>query len=128
MKEKEMLYQIRDLIQDRKSFLTKDEEDNIIIKKDIKALNQILNNYKSLKGCCKKLNKKVKNQASSLTFLFNKFKKINKLKDQLIQLEQYVKQNIELCYSNEDCTQEQFNIWNDIDTRIQELKEKYYGQ
>lgn len=49
MSEEEMLSQIKDLINDRKSFISDDEETSEIFKKDINALEQILNNYENYK-------------------------------------------------------------------------------
>lgn len=44
-----MLSQIKDLINDRKSFISDDEETSEIFKRDVNALEQILNNYENYK-------------------------------------------------------------------------------
>ena len=49
MDEEEMISQIKDLISDRKSFITEDEETSEIFKKDVAALEMILDKYKLLK-------------------------------------------------------------------------------
>ena len=49
MSEEEMLSQIKDLINDRKSFISDDEETSEIFKRDVNALEQILNNYENYK-------------------------------------------------------------------------------
>ncbi len=48
MSEKEMVEQIKSLISDRKSFITKDK-DSEIFKKDAEALEKILDEYETLK-------------------------------------------------------------------------------
>ena len=49
MTEEEMILQIKDLISDRKSFITDDEESSAIFKKDVEALEMILDKYSKLK-------------------------------------------------------------------------------
>lgn len=49
MNEEEMISQIKDLISDRKTFITDDEETSEIFKKDIEALEMILDKYNMLK-------------------------------------------------------------------------------
>lgn len=49
MTEKEMLNQLNSLIDDRKSFITNDKETSKIFEKDVKALEQIINDYKIIK-------------------------------------------------------------------------------
>ncbi len=51
MNEEEAINQIHDLIKDRESFITKDEESNDVFRKDIKALKWILNSYEHDKIC-----------------------------------------------------------------------------
>lgn len=53
MAEEEMLLQIKDLISDRKSFITDDEETSEIFKKDVEALEMILDKYSKLKELTK---------------------------------------------------------------------------
>lgn len=48
MSEEEMISQIKDLISDRKSFITDDEECSEIFKKDVIALEMILDKYNLL--------------------------------------------------------------------------------
>ena len=49
MSEKEMISQIKDLISDRKTFITDDDETSEIFKKDVTALEMILDKYNLLK-------------------------------------------------------------------------------
>ena len=49
MNEKEMLNQLNDLLDDRKCFFINDNEASEIFKKDVKALELIINNYKKTK-------------------------------------------------------------------------------
>ena len=49
MTEEEMISQLKDLISDRKSFITNDEESSEIFKKDVEALEMILDKYSKLK-------------------------------------------------------------------------------
>lgn len=49
MTEEEMILQIKDLISDRKSFITNDEESSEIFKKDVEALEMILYKYINLR-------------------------------------------------------------------------------
>lgn len=49
MNEIEMFEQLNSLIDDRKSFITNDKETSKIFEKDVKALEQIINNYKTIK-------------------------------------------------------------------------------
>lgn len=50
MNEKEMLDQLNSLIEDRKSFLTDNNEMNEVFINDIVALNLIISKYKELKS------------------------------------------------------------------------------
>lgn len=49
MTEEEMFEQLNDLIRDRNSFIGSDEESNVIYRKDIEALKQVMNGYKEFK-------------------------------------------------------------------------------
>ena len=49
MTEEEMISQLKDLISDRKSFISNDEESSEIFKKDVEALEMILDKYSKLK-------------------------------------------------------------------------------
>lgn len=49
MSEEEMISQLKDLISDRKSFITDDEETSEVFKKDAEALEMILDKYSKLK-------------------------------------------------------------------------------
>lgn len=49
MSEEEMISQINDLIEDRKSFITEDEETSEVFKKDVAALEMILDKYNKQK-------------------------------------------------------------------------------
>ncbi len=49
MTEEEMISQLKDLTSDRKSFITNDEESSKIFKKDVEALEMILDKYSKLK-------------------------------------------------------------------------------
>lgn len=57
MNEKEMLEQLHGLIEDRKAFITDDLEDSEIFRKDLVALEIIIENYKHLKQEIKSVNK-----------------------------------------------------------------------
>lgn len=46
MNEEEMFEQLNDLINDRNSLIGSDEETNVIYKKDIQALKQVIKGYK----------------------------------------------------------------------------------
>ena len=50
MNEKEMLDQLNSLINDRKSFITNDKETSEVFEKDVMALEQIINDYKTIKA------------------------------------------------------------------------------
>ena len=49
MNEEEMFEQLNYLIRDRNSFIGSDEELNVIYRKDIEALKQVMNGYKEFK-------------------------------------------------------------------------------
>ena len=49
MSEEEMILQINSLIEDRKSFITEDEETSEVFKKDVAALEMILDKYNKQK-------------------------------------------------------------------------------
>lgn len=58
MNEEEMISQIKELISDRKSFITDDEETSEIFKKDVAALEMIIDKYNMLKESKERLNNK----------------------------------------------------------------------
>ncbi len=49
MSEEKMISQIKDLIEDRKSFITDDEETSKVFKEDVAALEMILDKYNKQK-------------------------------------------------------------------------------
>lgn len=62
MSKEEMITQIKDLILDRKSFITDDEETSEIFKKDVEALERSLKEIERLNNIINELEKWLKNK------------------------------------------------------------------
>lgn len=72
MSEEEMISQIKDLISDRKSFITDDEECSEIFKKDVIALEMILDKYNLLAESNLKAVRKIDKFKESYIIAFDK--------------------------------------------------------
>lgn len=68
MQESEMLDQLDDLICDRRTFITDDDELNSIFLDDIKALEQIIHDYQIMKNG---INKSIRNNGENLNIWIN---------------------------------------------------------
>ena len=72
MTDKEMIQQIKDLINDRKSFITDDNETSEVFKKDIEALEMILNKYNELLDRIIKASRKIDKFKETYIICFDK--------------------------------------------------------
>lgn len=72
MTEDEMILQIKDLISDRKSFISSDKDTSEIFKKDVEALEMILDKYDLLTDAILKAIRKIDKFKESYIICFDK--------------------------------------------------------
>lgn len=72
MTEDEMILQIKDLISDRKSFISSDKDTSEIFKKDVEALEMILDKYDLLTDANLKAIRKIDKFKESYIICFDK--------------------------------------------------------